>query len=473
VKRVLLIGLVAASFASCFHRYFAVPCGNDAPCPTGEQCLDGNCVVPGGTDLGDMMRPDGLGVDCTDSLGCSDEGAPICRNMKCDTCRGAGDDNQCFTRNALTSFCDPNSGRCVACLENTHCRMNLLPICGSDRVCRGCANHGECDSGVCNPDGSCEPESNITYVDNNNGGACAGARDGSKGNPFCQIQDAITMGGKPIIRAAPSTTSYNAISVTGGTFTIYGPGRVTPGVAITGTGTPAVTVTMASSNLTLDGVVITGVGTPGGISCNGAGALGPTVRVRRSHIHTLAGIGINSDFCRLTVDRTQIGPSCQGALRVVSSAFDITNNMIIGNMSATQVAVSFETSTVGAGGLGFRNNTVVRNTVGAGVAGIACNAGSHTIADSIVWGNGTIAMTTNFGGTVGCTQQNVVSDPVNPRFVALDPPTYDAHLDGRHADNLACCIDKIDTSPVKLDFDGRPRPEKPGAKVDIGAHEVP
>jgi hypothetical protein len=61
-----------------------------------------------------------------------------------------------------------------------------------------------------------------------------------------------------------------------------------------------------------------------------------------------------------------------------------------------------------------------------------------------------------------------------PEFVdSTTPATYDFHLTGRTTANNACCVDKVASSPVVMDYDGRARPQPAGGMSDIGAHEVP
>jgi hypothetical protein len=231
-----------------------------------------------------------------------------------------------------------------------------------------------------------------------------------------------------------------------------------------------VSVSGGSTTVNLDGIEITG-GSAGedGIYCQN-GSVGPSLRVRRSFIHdVVGGAGINASKCKVTLERNQIGPgNAGGGIALSAVQYSIANNFVVGNGNVGPgVSFSGACSEL-SGGFGFKHNTVAKNLTLAGVSGISCNASSMTpIVNSIVWSNGS----SDTGGGTGCMLTST-NTSMAPDFVdSSNPATYDFHLNGKTTANNACCIDKISTSTVTNDYDGRSRPQ--GASWDIGAHEVP
>jgi hypothetical protein len=473
VASIFAIAVVGIGLASCWEPNENIYCdGKQWFCndPAYPYCNGNRCeAAPGDMNVVDA------GVDaaptCTMSSMCA-ETAPICENNTCRPCAGPSDDAECLLRSSTTPVCV--AGACVRCRDNAHC-SGTTPVCGTDHTCRPCTSHGDCTSLVCNADGSCADAATVAYVDNKNG-SCTGTHTGTQSDAYCQIQDAINAPSpKPTIRVLGSTMAYARIEITSGTFTIIGPGQkgVAPSAKISAVTNPPVTISGATATLTLDGFEITG-GSAGidGISCSHTTGTGPSLTVRRSFIHDMAGgAGINGSRCRLTVERSQIGPgNTGGGLSLTNTQYSIFNSFIIGNASTGSPAITFGGgSTELSGGFGFSHNTVANNTRITGVAGIACNAGMPTeIKNSIVVSN----TPTNTGGSDGCTMTNSVTS-MTPDFVdSITPTTFDFHLAGRTANNTACCIDKITSTSVTADYDGRARPQPAGGMSDIGAHEV-
>jgi hypothetical protein len=172
-----------------------------------------------------------------------------------------------------------------------------------------------------------------------------------------------------------------------------------------------------------------------------------------------------------------------GGIVMNSVQYSIVNTFVVGNASGTTPAIfigpnSSELS-ASQGGLGFRHNVVAKNSNTAGVAGISCNAGISTIADSIIVGNtggnlgggSTCSLTYCNTDTVPLPAGTGNNDDAAPDFVNPMAPAYDFHLMGKSTNNLTCCVDKIPApDPVDHDYFGTPRPQ--GPKWDIGADEL-
>jgi hypothetical protein len=410
------------------------------------------CVAAGGGGDGG----DDLGADlggCHGAADCPSE-RPLCAGGSCRACAGSDDDAACAARAPATPRCFVASGRCAACAvaggESADCAV-AAPVCGGDGACRACAAHAECSSHLCRLDGTCAAPAAVAYADNR-GGACSGSHAGTLADPACDVSAALAV--HPTVRVLGSSAAYPPLAIAAGDVELVGP-DTSPGARLTGDlSNPALSVGGATTRVLVDHLEISGGGAgTDGIYCSN-GSPGPTLIVRRSFIHRVGGAGITANRCTLAVDRSQIGPlATGGAIVLTSSPYTVTNSFIAGNGSAGSFAVVINPGST-AVGAGLAHDTIAGNVGG----GIQCNLAT-TIASSIVNGNGTM----DTSGS--CTL--VGSTTMAPDFAG----SGDWHLAGRTAANLACCIDRVPSSPVDHDFDGRARPQ--GAAWDVGAHEVP
>jgi hypothetical protein len=340
---------------------------------------------------------------------------------------------------------------------------------------------------VCNIDGSCADPTAVLYVNNGNG--CTGsAHAGTIGDPYCQIQDAITnLGSKTIIRVFGSSMAYGALTISSGTVSIVGPTTGMTAKVSGTTGNPALNISGSTTTVTLDGLEITG-GAVGqdGVDCTN-GSLGPAVTIYRSSLHGLGGVGVSATKCKLVMERDDVENNSGGGLSLTGVQYNITNCYIVANLS-TQPGVFFGPNSVPIAGGGFRHNTVAGNGGIGSVGGISCQqggAGALAIENSIIWNNsktGAGASATQIAGNCSFnyvdTDEGTTPPPtstnknIQPDFVQPTMPktAADYHLNGRTANNLACCVDQIPSSPVTDDYDGKTRPIN--VKWDEGANEV-
>lgn len=472
--------VVAALFIAACTTHSAVPCTTDGDCASyaGAVCEHGFCArvdmaVPPGSDMTALDGP----AMCSDASLCG-IAKPICgADQMCHPCV-IGDDAKCLSRDPKAPHCDA-SGECVACKVNADCPLGA-PICLPDGSCRGCQGHNECASGICNLDGSCAAQGDVTYVDNNK--CTAVTPTGAMNAPYCNLTDAITnLAAHHFIHVAASTTAYPQVAISGGSFSIVGPGGSGAKIGGIAKNAPGIDVS-GTTTLTLDGLEVTGgvVGQPG-VQCNGAGA---TLTMVRMLVDNVAGAGLLGTSCTVTLDRDQFGPMDAGGGVILNGAqFLITNSLIVGNISSSSPGVSF-----GAGSapippltVGFLHNTIAGNSLGVNSAGgVGCAPAGTAIVNSIVWGNSKSAAGTQLNSS--CTLSYVDIDDTTtppgtgnvnlpPDFVASGSNDY--HLNGRTGGNLACCVDKIPSSPITHDYAGAPRPQPAMGQWDIGADEVP
>ncbi len=138
-------------------------CGEDSPtcidssgCPTGNRCVDGECVAPvamdGSVDSG--TSPDGATGDATASDG-GDDAAPPCTAAECD------DGNECTDDRCTASGCE-NRPNTAACDDSTFCNGSDSCMDGTCAVhsgdpCGGLACDEMADScmGSCTTDAEC------------------------------------------------------------------------------------------------------------------------------------------------------------------------------------------------------------------------------------------------------------------------------------------------------------------------------
>jgi hypothetical protein len=320
---------------------------------------------------------------------------------------------------------------------------------------------------VCKSTGECATAGEIAYVDNFNIQCSArdlGApRDGSRGNPFCEIKEGIASG-RPFVRVTGHGTGapYDAITVGDGqTVTVIGPEPTDPPAvifALLSTAT-SVTVTAVSGNasLTLSRIQ---VGDPNGllnkdaVGCSGTNA---TLVIKNSAIFKSALKGINAVNCHVALDSDRIAFN-QGGGVLFSQAthYDVRNSLFYKNSGGP--AVTLDT---GGGATGvFQLNTLADNGV-ATYGGIDCGSMSPAIEASILWHN----MTTE---TFGCRLIDCDVDGVDPMF--LDATNNDYRIGNPALSDLVHGpVDGGSGSLSNHDFFGTFRPS--GLGWDVGAHE--
>jgi hypothetical protein len=492
ILRILVLSAIACTSVvaavGCFHSYYNDPdsCSQDPPVlcadPMRPNCVLGRCFAD--NDLPDGTVPidfSGITFDaavkCNGSNECPSD-APICMGGMCRACSGSGDDVECTLHDPGTPHCNVSKGNCVACLLSTDCGA-AAPVCDVTHVCRKCAANSECaTTHICKDNGQCALPSEVAVVDNTNTVAICSDTP-MTGMPFCTISAGIGAG-KPYVSVAASATAYPAFTAAASTLadltvTVVGPGKSAASKAtVSSASSAAVSVSSSlahTTTLVLDGLDL--IGSNGGTKKAGV-ACSPLmgtalVTVKDCSIHDSGAFGVDSNGCTLTVDSSLIGPNNGGGVKVTTTTYTMTNDIIF-NSTAGNPGVAI-TDTASTGTMAFL--TIANNGGGGGFeGGVNCPASGATklIQDSIVYGNSSNAGT-QFAGK--CALMDVVTGTDNFAGATMTMPslTSDYHL-AAGGDN-SCCIDKImspGTPNADHDVDLTMRPK--GNAWDIGAHEL-
>jgi hypothetical protein len=353
--------------------------------------------------------------------------------------------------------------------------------CDSDTLtCVPCQQNSDCASGACRADHVCAAAGDLVYVDNSDG-TCSGAHTGTAADPFCQVAPALAATGSTIL-VAGSSVDYDAIAVSSAlNKAIVGPGRGATQVARFAQSTKSgasINLATGSATISIAGVVLSG--STGGVNAPGVACTltpGATIAlsVTRSRIASSGAHGIDSNGCAITLDANDITQNVGGGIKINGGSYTVTNNLIGANGNNSTATVPGFTVDASATGT-FSFNTVAKNQVAAGVAGIDCSAASHALSSSIVFGN-TTAAGSQFAGA--CTYADVVAGvtegatgptKLDPAFVSTSDYRLDVTAGAAKTANDACCIDKLAAGPDH-DVDGKHRPVR--AAWDIGAFEAP
>jgi hypothetical protein len=490
LKRVLLVAALGAFvLIGCLVRNPAA-CKTQGDCPSGQLCnlTTFRCYEPmlpdGGADLSaavDMAQSDGplhdlanvdLTRECANTGQCTDPSKPVCAVGSCRACQ-MGDDSECAMHSG-EHFCDSDGGRCVECNADSAC-PSPKPVCGSDGSCRICKLNKECAGGVCKDNGACATSGEIYYVDNGNQSVntckLSGTHDGSFAHPFCDIQDAVTQGGRLYIKVAGHLDfSYGEVLATSGTLIIVGPGADVPDPATVAdpaiiipvvAANPAVKLTSAgNASLTVIGVEagprMAPAISPDAFNCNNNGSGLVTLTLRKSVAQRSSSHGVLTVGCHVNLDGVRVGFNVAGGINLgAATQYNVINNFIYRNGST---AVFIDPAATGT----FQFNTVANNTKATGGAGIDCGSGMPLIESSIFHNN---TANETFGT---CIFANSDIDVTNPMFVNEAMDDYrigNAAL----ANRVTGTVDGGGPLPDH-DFFGTHRPL--GGAWDVGAHEL-
>ncbi len=435
-------------------------------------------------------------LECYETAHC--EGSPAGRicdpgTHTCRPCEPGSSD--CAALAAERPVCVPQSadaraGQCVQCLDSVeHCALDpSKPICDEATArCRGCREHTECQSpvgaGICLKDtGACLVEDEVWYVDDN---TCPALGDGSEGNPFCSLRDAVeaVTPGRSTVYVRMGTYEDFPISI-GGDFPVWIVGGPGAQILVRDEWRSAVSI-FSPIQVSLDGLSIRGEDlSRSGVECLGNVASRPTVTVRDSHIEGFLWGGVRADHCTLTLignaivgndgggvisaygnvvaDRNVIRGNLGGGMSLYmggyadSYNFRITNNVIALNGS---VGSEFGGVELGLPGLDsvFAFNTVMDNASDVATAsGVHCTE-TTSIDNSVLHGNE--------GGDFSS-----LCDVVHGWTSADGDPLLVGSGD-YHLAPGSPCIDAGDpAATLDHDIDGQSRPQ--GTAPDIGADEA-
>jgi parallel beta helix pectate lyase-like protein len=324
--------------------------------------------------------------------------------------KGCTNDRDCSAPDAV---CDVGATMtCVQCTTSEHdACTGALPVCGSDRTCRGCSAHTECPMSLaCLPDGSCGADTNVAYIDpaGTDNNVC------SQAMPCIVVAKALATG-KPFVKFQGATgTTDEAVVVKAGRHVTF---LADPGAKLTRTqGNGAiVTVQDDGTSLSIYDLTITNApNAPSGIGCvlpagggaptlaltrvklanNPGGALsatGGTVMISQSMITGNQGGGVSTTGGSTTISRSKIISNSGGGISVTNGAFDITNNFVADNGGDSASGSTFGGLSLTANGSNrLEFNTVAYNHAKMGTllsAGVACTVTSLVAPNNIITSN--------------------------------------------------------------------------------------
>ena len=386
--------------------------------------------------------PDAAPMKCQISADCTDDpNKKICEAMECVQCTAA-DDSAC---GGTTPICTMNS-------------------------CRACVNHGDCDSELCLPDGSCAATGDVAYW-------AAGGTDNTSCTQTQQctvFSKALDTGRMYIKVEGMHTTNANILinrsvklfgdkvperaklsPVSGTVITINGAHTIEiHDIEINGGGAPTVGVLVPAGSpamLTLDDVIV---------ARNNAG-------------------GIVVDAGTLILRNSRIDGNQGGGISLENASFTITNNFIVVNgidfgTPSLWGGIEINTNTMGNK---LQFNTIAFNRSGAGrAAGVDCAGAESTALGNIIYANqnpgndlsataqerGNCVKTSNLisGANVGMAphlgMEAPMGTPASYKLTAMSPMQV---------------VNVLTTGCPMTDFEGQPRPS--GAGCELGADELP
>jgi Right handed beta helix region len=381
---------------------------------------------------------------------------------------------ECAAENAMVCNLDIQPSKCVQCTaaEAVAC-SGKTPVCGEDNSCAGCSKHGDCASLACLPDGACAEESKVAYV--------AAMDQGGTDNSDCSKATPCLTVAKALI-ATPARSYVKLSGTLDEAVTISGARKVTmlaaPGAKLTNSmGMASVVTITGDSDLEIYDLEIGG-GNKFGISLSDTDQ--SKLKLVRVKISTNAGAGIDARGGELTVEQSTISDNKGGGIKLDSTRFTLTNNVIVRNGDANSNYGGIQLANLIAGMSRLEYNTVTLNTGKMNTTtGVDC-ASSDTVAfsNNIVYGNVVSGTGTQISIDPQCTWTysdigptvGTVPGPGTGNLNVI-PAFVDAAANNFRPALTSPVIDKADPASVlRFDFSGNLRPLGPGR--DLGAYEV-
>lgn len=446
-------------------------------------------MTEGGVELGDLIPCDGTdtestgsetadttdSTDATETTGpmlcqgpedCLDPAMPFCdMSGACVGCDGMPEpDLACAGADANLPVCF--EGACVACAEGkTEACVGTTPICNTDtNMCEGCTEHAQCPDSACNmAEGNCMDPGVVVHVDGDT--ANCPAADGSEGNPYCSIGDALAAAGDEvlvILHEKSDDTEYtetNTISKSVGIFEAPGETAVIRAAGLN----PTLSVS-ANGDLFLRGVQLS-IGAATGITVNGGQAWIEQVRIA-----TNAAQGIAMNGGSAWVERSEIVNNTGGGIVVDGGGMLMLENSFVGGDDTGLVALDVQDG----------SGTILYSTLGAGfgasAASLRCVDGSTTTMRN------SIAVSYSASPEINCPQLGQSGN-----FVEADTAMVFDDQAGWFVDFAAGDFHlnpnmhpvEIETAAIweagdpSTDIDGDPRPVTDGTPDFAGADRIP
>jgi hypothetical protein len=369
-----------------------VPCGNDDPNCEGvvddssSGTTDGpetstsmgptTASVTDTDDDSDTDTTDTTADTCRDPGDCTDLEAPFCSPtgtcVPCDVLDNP--DDSCATVYPDTPVCD--AGTCVQCTSaKPEACDGPTPVCGQDLTCTACTEHFECDDSACHLDG---PDQ----------GACFDVDSVIEVGNTAQLNTAIS---------GLSGTDQAVIVLTGGDYSSVQVELLNSlEVAIIGTGNAEISgntgsgLVAASGNaiLYLSNLVVRSNGSGHGVTCSGTSLWADDSVVRSNN-----GQGLSiSGGCEAHLRRTVVRGNSGGGISVDNAELAMRNSAVIANLNAGSLsAIRIISSAVD-----ITYSTIVNNVAVSGIDNIECLSNpSGSVRNSIV-------LAANSGSISGC-----------------------------------------------------------------------
>jgi hypothetical protein len=361
------------------------------------------------------------------------------------------DNSSCTTQDR--PFCELDSHVCVGCLTSTDCtdplKLNCDPL---SYTCRGCVKHSDCPSNACLPGGICGDDSNVVYVDADNG------VDTNAGTMNSPVQTWAAG-----LKLYSSTRKYMKVSGTETKSVLIDTKNVTilaaPGAKLVGSADPALKIVKSSVK-----VIDLEVACPATPAMTGVRSeMMSSTTLEHVYVHGCAKIGVDATEKFLALGRSNIEANGAGIVMAANKVdFVITNSFIVRNGPDGGVVLSALVPTNR-----FEFNTIAHNTsdTATRAAGVTCPVSltdSYTIPNSLL-----IANTGGAGSVFGSCTTTGSADSADATPYAFKSTTapYDYHL------MMTSTAIDASTTPTVVgdDIDGELRPQ--GANRDLGADE--
>jgi hypothetical protein len=367
------------------------------------------------------------------------------------------DDTECAGMPAAP-HCELNNHFCVECYLPEHCVDNVeKKFCDlATFSCTSCVANADCPTNVCLPTGVCGDDSNVAFVDPQNGVDNAQCSSAMK----CKTIEAALLTKKPYVKLQGSVSEEIVVDAQTVTF-IAEPGttltRPTNGVIVDVTG---------GSNVAIYDLTIIGKAEKG-ILVDGRSTLRLTgVTVTGCNAHDKRALEIKSSTLIMT--RSTLASNIGGGLLAdVEGVYQITSSVFYRN-GADDSAVGGALLESSSPFNKLELNTFADNRAKVIAGGVSCT--TSTVAP-----NNLIVRNYSAGFNLSATQVGASSCNFNQSMRDTDAAPYAFKMpDGAgpwdyHIGPGSMAIDRGVMSDVVVDIDGETRPQ--GTKFDVGADE--